>query len=360
MTHPWRPLALAAALIVTAGIGRATAQTVIVTNAKAGGTVELVFNTAAVGSAPIDASGKATLNVKRKASGETDVHVYVDACDKSIRVLLMERGILPEAPSPACERREIYGWYLVKQETTLVVDVGTTDPRVWLSQGPAPSAWLGPDKGPRTSSRGAEVPKGLAIFGGGGFMRFGNEVAKQCGNAADCSGSRFKPAWALGATYWVTPYIAAEVSYAQPLAVKTSGGGNGYSFTSALDILTVNITGKVALPVGPARVYALGGTNYSRADTTVTETINDIPITVGGVPSTIPGGTQPITMKTEGWGWAVGGGIETWAGRRWAVFVEGGRAAYKGSRIDGGGEGSLDESVWYLFVGARLHVGKRR
>jgi hypothetical protein len=360
MTYPWRSLAFAAALTLTAGVAAATAQTVIVTNTKAGNTVELLFNTASMGSATADASGKATLTFKRKDAGETDVHVYVDACDKLQRVMLMERGLLPAAAAPACERRDIYGWYLLKQSTTLVIDLGSADPKVWLSQGPAPSAWLGPDTGRRTSSRGSEVPKGLALFAGGGFMRFGNEVTKECGTAAECSGSRFKGAWAAGVTYWLSPYIGAEVSYSRPLNVKTTGSGNGYNFNSSLELFAVNITGKVALPVGSARVYALGGTSYDRAKTAVTETINDIPVTIDGVASTFPGGTQTMTMETEGWGWNVGGGLEAWASSRLGVFVEGGRAAFKGKRIDAGGEGTLDERVWYLFIGARLHVGRRR
>ena len=41
MTNPWRPLALAAVVSLTVGVGAAAAQTAIATNAPAGSTVEL-------------------------------------------------------------------------------------------------------------------------------------------------------------------------------------------------------------------------------------------------------------------------------------------------------------------------------
>jgi hypothetical protein len=350
----WRPLAVAAALSVACGVGRASAQTVIVANSKPAASIQLVFNLATVGSASTDKTGKATLPVKRSGTAETDVHVFVDACQALTRVLLLERGLLPEAVAAECERREIPGWYLVRSSTTLVVDLRGTEPKVWVTQGSAPEAWLGPGAAAAPSER--DVPSGLVLGIGGGFQRFEQEILVTCGNAASCSGSRYKPALMGAVDFWMKSFLGAEVSYYLPMKVKASGSGNGYTFNSELGLESLNFVGKAGIPFRNARVYAMGGGTWHRAIRKTTETINPYDVTIDGATVTIPGGSQTLQMKTQGWGWLLGGGLEVWASRKWGLYVEGGRAVYQGKEVNGA-EGLLDERVMYVYGGVKMHIG---
>jgi hypothetical protein len=98
MMEAWRPLACAAALNLIVAGGVATAQTVVVTNAPPGSTIELALNAETIGSAKADPGGQARLSVNLVDHGgktETDVRVYVDICASLRRVVLVERGLQP-------------------------------------------------------------------------------------------------------------------------------------------------------------------------------------------------------------------------------------------------------------------------
>src|SRR5512142_973909 len=125
MIESWRPLVLAAALSVSAGMGVATAQTVIVKNAPSGLAIQLVLNSATVGTARADTSGNATIAAKLPATIDTDVHIFVDLCGTSRRILFIERGLQPQGAAPGCDRREIVGWFLLRPITSMLVDAGT-------------------------------------------------------------------------------------------------------------------------------------------------------------------------------------------------------------------------------------------
>ena len=81
MTNFWRPLVLAAAFDVMAGAGLAVAQTLVMTNAPAGGNVELVLNATPLGSAAADERGDATLPVDLQKNLCQDVLILsLDFC----------------------------------------------------------------------------------------------------------------------------------------------------------------------------------------------------------------------------------------------------------------------------------------
>lgn len=350
----WRPLAIAAALNVIVSAGAANAQTVVVTNAPPGSTVELVLNTTTIGTAAVDARGDASLPVNLSAHAgktEMDANIYVDVCENVRRVLLVERG-QPRAPlGPGCNRRDVEGLYLVKRISSVVVDVGGPNPTVWLRQG---SVTLHPSKPPRAWSAS---PTGLLVFGGGGLARVANVVAVACGDVTDCSGHKSGGAYTVGAAYWLTPFLGAEASYIKPADIEAQGRRTGFRFNSALDAHVLTIVGKVGGPLGRLRLYGEAGASYHRATFGTTQTVEDVTTTVGDVTQTIPGGTQTFELKTAGWGWVFGGGMDIWMASSFAIYIEGGRAGLKGSAIENG-EGSIDDSMTFLLVGARVRIGR--
>lgn len=359
MTGPWRPLALAAALHVVAGVGVAAAQTVIVTNAPPGSTVELVLNAATIGSATADRTGNATLAVNL-GKAETDAHISVDVCKDLRRVLLMEQGQQPPPAGGGCDRREIAGLFLVRRVTTLVVSLAGPSPTLWLRQGPAPAEWLiqqEESERVRPARTWRPSPTGLVLFGGGGLVKIGQAVAVACGDLEQCAGNDVKGVYAAGAAYWINRYVAAEASYVKPATVTMNGGADTFRFNSAFEAHILTVTGKVGVPIGPVRVYGQVGMNYHRALFTTTQTNDDVTVTIDDVEQTIKGGTQTFELRTGGWGWVFGGGAEAWVTRRLAIYAEAGRARLKGSTLDDG-EGGIDDRATFVLVGARVHIGR--
>lgn len=352
MMKPWRPLVLAAALEVTIGVGRATAQTVIVRGAPPGSAVELVLNSSAVGSATADSAGDATLVVNQPTTAgktEMDAYVYVDACDNMRRVLLVERGLQPPPQGAGCERRQIVGLFLVRRISTLVVNVTGPNPTVILRQGRF---------NPRQSSgRIWTSPTGLVLFGGGGLAKFRDAAALACGDVTACAGGDFSGAYTVGAAYWFTRFLGAEASYLKPAEVNVDGSGTNFRFNSFLDAHVVTAAGIVGVPIGPVRLYGQAGANYHRATSGTTQTIEDVTVTIEGVTQTIKGGTQTYGLRTAGWGWLFGGGLEAWLTSYIAIYGEGWRAAIKGTALDDA-EGSVDDGLTSIVIGARVRIGR--
>jgi hypothetical protein len=360
MRVPWRLLTLAAAFSMTAAVAVATAQTVTVTKAPPGATVDVVVNQTSIGTAVADKAGVATVPLKVLSKGgktQTDVHIYVDACEGVRRVTLTEPGWQPAPVRPGCSRSEIFGLYLVRDVTTLVVEVGEKNQSVWIKQGPAPGSWLTDEVAPSRSSSDIVVPKGLVLLGGFGGGKYSNVLKVDCNGMPGCGGSETRPAFTAGADYWFNPYIAAEGRFIAPMDATARGLADTFNFASKLAVNIVTVGGKVGIPVGRLRIYGEGGANYQWAMSTTTQTILSHDITIDGVTQTIPGGIQTFTLKTGGWGWHFAGGFEIWAGNRFGVFGEAGHAKLKGNASDGG-EGSLDDS--YTFVLAGVRVALRR
>ena len=351
---PWRLLALAAALNVIAGVGVATAQTVIVRNAPPGSTVELVLNSKPIGTAAADSAGDVKLPVNLSThigKAEAEAQVAVDVCGETRRVQLFERGQTPPPPVDGCERRDVTGLFSVRRVSSIVVNLSTVNPTVLLIQG---SYSLQP---PGPGTLWASPRTGLVLFGGAGLSIFRDASAVACGDLAQCSGDDSPIAYTVGADYWISPFLAVEGGYVRPKKITLDGSGEGFRFTGTLDTELVTIAGKVGGPIGPVRLYGKIGTNYHRAVSGTSQTINDKTITIDGVSQTITGGTQTLELKTAGWGWLFGGGMEIWVIRSVGIYAEFNRVALKGSASDDI-EGTLDEGLTTLVAGVRLRLGR--
>lgn len=350
MVNPWRPLALAALVNLIPGAGVAAAQTVIVRNAQPGSTIELVVNAETVGSATVDASGVATLTAKMFTTPDkrqTDANLYLDVCPDKRRILLVERGEAAQLQDVGCNRTESVGLFLIRPVSTLVVDVTTPIPTVMLRQGPV-------DLNPQAPT--TPVATGLVLFGGAGLGRFRDAITLACGNVEDCAADTWGITFTAGGEYWISRFIAAEVSYIRRSELDVDGRGSTFDFNSSLDTHVTSVAGKVGVPLGPTRVYGKAGGNYLRATTGTTQITEDTTVTIDGVEQTIQGGTLTSEIKFSGWGWTLGGGFEVWIKRAFAIYTEAGLVGLKGSpRADV--EGALDDRLTYVVVGARIRIG---
>jgi outer membrane protein with beta-barrel domain len=348
MAIPWRPLALAAVLSVAVCVGVADAQTVLIRNAPAGATIEVVLNADTVGTGTVDANGIATLPLKVSSTAskpEIDASIYVDACgDKMRRVVIVDRAHQAPSPDSGCDRRQIIGLFLIKPVSTIVVDVGGANPTVLLRQGPF--------RFRRARLWGA--PTGLFVSGGGVFGLFSDTRIAPCGNV-NCTVDDSGLGYTFGVGYWISPYIAAEATYIKPAEATTSGGGTGFNFNSALESHVLTMVGKVGAPVRRARIYGQVGATYQRSTFSTIQTNDPVTLTVGDVTETVPGGTQSFEVRTDGWGWVFGGGAEIWIGPSFAIFGEAGRASLKGEALNEE-EGILNQGLTHVLFGGRVRI----
>jgi Outer membrane protein beta-barrel domain len=352
MRKPWRPLALAVVLSVIVGVGVASAQTVVVRQAPPGSTVEFVLNSATVGSGTVNPDGDAIVPAAKGAAvskPQMDAFIHVDVCGNVRRVIVVERGQVPNPKEPDCERTQVLGLFLIKPVSSLVVNVGGANPTVLLRQG---SFSLTP---PRTW----RPPTGLIVFGGGSLTKFSNTTLQACGNASPCSRDDAGFGFTAGAAFWFTPYTAAEGAYLRPSKPTASGSGTAYSFDSDLDAHVVTLVGKVGGPAGPVRLFGQVGATYHRAQFGTTQTMEQTTVTIDGVEQTVPGGTQTYEIETDGWAWTFGGGLEIWVQPSFAIYAEAGRIKMKGEPINDA-DGTMDEWITTLFVGAKIHIGRNR
>jgi hypothetical protein len=261
--------------------------------------------------------------------------------------------------------------FLVRPVTSFVVDVSGSSAAVRLRQGPIPPQWLAPEaERTEQTSTSMPSPKGFVLFGGGGFGKVRDALAVLCGNVSGCAGDDFRLAYNAGATVWVTRFLGLEAGYLRPSDVKAEGSGTNYRFNSTLDAQVMTLAGKVALPLHRVRIYAQGGANYHRGifdttqttdDTTyttpdVTVTTDDVSVTTPGVTVTLRGGTQSLRLRTAGWGWLFGGGMEVWVAPSFAIYAEVSRAKLSGVSRDGA-EGSINDRLTTVMVGGRIRLG---
>jgi hypothetical protein len=349
---------LAALLVATGGLGRATAQTVIVQGAPAGAAVEVTMNGGAAVSATANSLGDATLAVPATTPSAV-VQIHLDACGSTVRVLVIERGVPVPTAGAGCQRIEGGSNFSMTPATTFVVDIEGTTASVHLRQGPAPREWL---RGSGEGGRGARrpwgtPPKGLVLSAGAGLSRFGNTIDAACGDVSSCEKPSFSKGYSFAVDYWITPFVAAEVSYLKPGDVTITGSGTGFHFDSHLQTALGSIVGKAGVPAGPTRVYGFGGLNRHQSTLTTNNTIDNTTVTVNGVTQTVVGGTQTFAQQTEGWNWLAGGGVEAWVTHQFAFYGELTIAKIKGAPISGG-EGGIDDRATSVMVGLRFHVGR--
>jgi hypothetical protein len=337
-----RLLLYAAVLIVMFGAGTAQAQTVVLRKVPAGASIEVTVNGASAASTKSEAGGDVILPIKMfEGTGktETDSQVLVGKCDNNVvRVLLLERGHSVPPEEPGCTRRDMGGWFLVKPVSSLVVDVGSPSPTLLLRQG---SYSLDP---PREWS---DAPTGLVLFGGASLTSTSSFKDVACGTLTDCSSDGAEFGFAVGAAYWLLPWVAAEGSYIRPKEFSASGTGDTFRFTSTLDTHIVNVMGKIGVPAGPFRPYGQIGGLYHRATLATTQTMTN----------QTESPVQTYSVETGGWSWVFGGGLEVWLNSSVAIYGELNRGALKGPAVDPDVEGLLDDRVTALVVGARIRIG---
>lgn len=346
-----RPLALAALLQIGLGALPAAAQTIVVRGAPAGSAVEVSLNAKTVGSTTADERGDAVVPAsltEHVGEPEAGLSVFVDVCEKLHRVVLVERGVPPPAQAAGCERRDVIGLFLVRQASNVVVHVDRPVPRVLLIQG----RYNLDDPG--TSPLWPPAPTGLAPFVGGGFRLFRDARLTACGNVSDCQGGEAGGTYAAGVTYWLSRYLGAEGAFVKPAEAAVEGTGDAFRFNSALDARLVTVAGLVGVPINAVRIYGKVGANHHWATFTTTQTTEDRPITVDGVPATMPGGTQTFELETTGWGWMFGAGLEVWVSRRVNIYAEFGRHWVKGSAADA--DGTMDEALTSIMAGLKVRL----
>lgn len=334
MSNFLRLLPLAAVLHL-AGAGAAAAQTVLVKGAAPGERVEVVVNAAPAGTGTVAADGMASVaaNIPANAAGalEMDARLYVDACDKVRRVLIVERNQLPAPAQAGCARSDVGGVYWVRQRSTIVIDVSGPIPDVLLRQG---------SYNPNAPVRRL-APTGLVLFGGGGLAQASQEPLIACGTVSDCAGAGYVGAYSAGATLWITRWLGVEGSYLKPSKMRVEGNGGTYTFTSELDAHVVNLVGKVGVPLGPVRLFGQGGTTYHEATNTMVQTIGTA--------------SQTVETRTDGWSYTFGGGLEAWISSRIALYGEAGSTKLKGKeRL--AGEIVIDDRLTHFTVGLRVRV----
>ena len=332
---PLRLLTLGA-LVLLATLAPAAAQTVIVRNVQAGDAIEVFVNSTKAASATADAAGQARMTIDLKAAGVTadmDSRIYVDVCPKLRRIFVVNRNLQPPAKEDSCERREVTGIFLVRPRSTLVVDAGALIPTMLLRQG---------RYDPTAGKVRVLSPTGIIIFGGGGITQFDNPVRFSCGNVSDCDGDSAVLAVSAGVDLWVTRWLGVEGAYTKPRNITTQGAGGFFKFIDTYDVHLVTVAGKLGIPVGRARLYGKGGGVFHSATTASTVTIADV--------------DQTLRLRTQGWSWLAGGGIEVWIGQRFALFAEADFAKIKGSAVGDDLEGDVDDKLTSLVGGFRIKV----
>jgi len=346
---------LSSLLAALAGLGTASAQTVIVRSAPQGATIEATLNGGAPASATADNFGDARLTLQARIT-EAAVLVHIDDCGNRVRVLIVERGVQPAAPDPGCNRIDIASVFVMRPVTTFVVDMDGAATAVHLTQGRPPASWVERGAAAQHGISWGMPSKGLFVSIGGGYSAFSNAVQTACGDVQTCERTNFGGGGTIGAGYWITPYLGVEASYIRPADVAVTGSSDTFRFDSRLTVRAAAIAGKLGVPLGPTRLYGFGGVNRHESTLTTSETINDSTVVIDSVSQTIKGGTQTFARKTTGWNWIAGGGLELWVSRWIGMYGELTLATIKGAPTTGG-EGGIDERATSITGGLRVRFG---
>jgi hypothetical protein len=350
MTNALRRLGLAAAISFLLPAA-AAAQTILLKGATPGSAVEIFVNSQQSNTGVVAGDGQVrvigTIPPNDAAKPEMDSRVYVDTCDKTYRIHIMNRNMPAPPRGEGCERDEIAGVFWVRQRSTVVIDVSQEIPSILLRQGSYdPNAALRIKR---------EVPTGFVVFGSGGWGTFQNVDPQGCGTVTDCLGEQSGGSYTFGAAMWIKKWLGGEIAYVRPRTADYRGGGTNFDFTHSLEAETLTIAGLLAAPLGPVRLYGKGGGSFHRAVSISTQINQDSTITVDELPVTIPGGTQVFAVKTEGWSWLAGGGIEGWVTPRFALFGEVAMAKVKGPATSGT-DLEINERVTYTVGGVRFRL----
>jgi opacity protein-like surface antigen len=179
------------------------------------------------------------------------------------------------------------------------------------------------------------------VFGGGGLSKLSEASVIACGNVADCADDGFVGAYNLGATVWFTRWLGVEGSYLRPSRNVVTGQTSTFNFTTEFDADIVNAVVKLGIPIGPVRLFGQGGGTYHEGKNTTTQTLG--------------GETQVIEIRTDGWSYTFGGGLEAWINDRFALYGEAGQTKIKGKeRLAGRIE--IDDTLTHYMFGIRFRI----
>ena len=100
----------------------------------------------------------------------------------------------------------------------------------------------------------------------------------------------------------------------------------------------------MGLPIGRARLYGKGGGIFHSATTTSVNTIADV--------------DQTLKLRTEGWSWIAGGGIEVWISKRFALYADADCGRIRGDAVSENDdmEGEAHDNLMGLFGGFRVRI----
>jgi hypothetical protein len=349
---PQRLLPVAAALVLSAGAGTAAAQTLYVRRVPVGSTVDLVVNTTKAGSAKADAAGDVTIPIDlptHSKKNEIDARVYVDTCTEHRRVTIAERDSTALPADDGCVRQEVTGVFLIRQVSSVVVNVGGPVATLLLRQG----SYSLRERGPRRLAS-----TGLIVFGGGIRAKYSDAFDFGCANVPACSANDAGFGYTVGAEYWFSKYIAAEGSYFRPPQLEIEGSGLSYNFNSFLEPHLFTGAGKVGVPIGPIRIYGRAGFNYHRAESGTTQHIDEVTTTAAdGSTTTTPASDSTVEAKTSGWGWLAGAGMEAWLAPGFALYGEAGALGIKGESavVE---QGRIDNRLLSVTAGIKIRLGR--
>jgi hypothetical protein len=331
-----RPLLVAAVLCAVLPGAAAEAQTVIARHVPEGATVQANIAGSPAVAATIDPEGNAVVSLDTlDRRTEVSERIYVFVCDTRRQIVLADRGAPVPSLGPGCTVRELPGVFVIRRNTTLVIDLEETPPTVRIAQGPAPRFWL-KDIEPGEGPLPREALYHLGVFAGGGFSIYRGVADATCGDASACRARDTTTGTTIGISAWLSPWIGAEVSYAKDAKLTASGlPSSSSTFTSVTDPEVFMVAGKVGLTIDRVGLYARGGANFHRATTLETDVLPNITRTVNGITVIFPGGTLATGYRTEGWGWLTGGGLDVRATDRIGVYLDGRVAKVAGSARDG-------------------------
>lgn len=357
MTRAWWPLGSAAAFLLFASVGIADAQTFFVRGATAGSAVEVAFGTM-VGKGTVDQNGDATvvLTGSPAATEEVAAAIYTDNCGTTIRLVLAGRTAEPPAAGAGCQRRSVPGYFVMRRETSVVVDLTPSIPIVRIRQGRVPGAWL--EDGP--ISTGTTAPRGLIVFGGGGLGTMAETLELLCGNTSPCARENTKLNIVAGASYWLTPWLGAEGSFVRASGFSVSGEGDNYEMVASAKPRVLTVAAVGAFPLKAARFYARAGGAYHHAQVKTSQATFARVIPTEGGAVTYPASTQDFVYETVGWGRLFGIGAEAWVSDMAGLFVDVNWMRIEGENGSTGGERIMKDNLRTLLVGVRIHIGRTR
>ena len=252
MTRAWWPLGCAAAFLLSTSVGIADAQTFVVRHAPVGSAVEVAFG-AAVGKGTADQAGDATVVLTGSPADTQEVAaaIYTDVSryHHRSRVPLAARTAEPPPPGAGCQRRVVPGFFVFRRGTAVVVDLEPSVPIVRIRQGRVPDSWL--MQGPIPTFHTA--PRGLVVFGGGGFGSMPDTLDQTCGDTSPCARESTKFNFMGGAAV-----LADALARGRRLALQASGRGHERPGRRLRDDLERQ-------PVYILTVAAVGGLNIKSA-----------------------------------------------------------------------------------------------